>query len=173
MENNFKELRPKVKALAIYQVAGGIIGLVLTIWTMADHIDNIKGLLLILFSIALGLYIYSVYCGILLLKNFKTGLKYSLINQALQMVSFSFFGYAFQYIAGVFFAVGIDLTDGFYLKFNTGLSTWQIIVNSGERLLFVNVNMIALFLLFFIEKLKKRISAIEEENLLANIIVTE
>lgn len=132
-----------------------------------------KRILILLFSIALGLYIYSIYCDILLLKNSKEGLKHSLINQALQMVSFSFFGYAFQYIAGVYFAIGIDLTDGFYIKFNTGLSTWQIIVNSGEQLLFVNVNLVALFLIFFIEKLKKRISTIEEENLLANIIVTE
>ncbi len=173
MENNFKELKPKIKALGIYQVAGGIIGLGLTLWSMAGYINNIEYLLFILFSIALGLYIYSVYCGILLLKNSKAGLKHSLINQGLQMVSFSFFGFAFQYIAGVYFTIGIDLTDGFYAKFKTGFSSWQIIVNNDEQLLFVNVNLVAIFLIFFIEKLKKRISKIEEEAQLANIIVTE
>lgn len=96
MENNFKEFKPKIKALGIYQVAGGIIGFVLTIWTIAGYIDSMKGILILLFSIALGLYIYSIYCGILLLKNSKEGLKHSLINQALQMVSFSFFGMLFN-----------------------------------------------------------------------------
>lgn len=168
-----KELKPKLKALSIYQIAGGVIGLALTAWIFAEYIDSMTGLLLTLFSIAIVLYVYSVYCGILLLKNHVLGLKYSLINQVLQVLSFSALGFAFQFVAGGYIYVGVDLTEGFLLKLNAGISTWQIIVNDDEQMLSANINLVALYLIIFIEKIKRRSNDIEVENQLSDIITTE
>ena len=173
MDTNLKELKPKIKALSIYQIAGGCIGLLITMWIMLWYPGSIKGLVLIFFSVAVSLYSYSIYCGIMLLKNYKWGLKHSLINQILQVVNFSIFGYAFQYIAGAYLAVGIDLTGSFNIKLNAGISTWQIVFNDDEQLLYVNLNLVALSLVLFIEKLKTRIDAIEKEYQISNIITTD
>lgn len=83
MENGFtKATISKLKALGIYQIAGGIIGLLLTILIIAD-LKIASSLLLLIIVIAVGLYSYSIYCGILLLKNKVYGLIHSLFNQYL------------------------------------------------------------------------------------------
>lgn len=173
MSKSFKAIEPKIKVLAIYQLAGGGIGIALTAAAMVNYISNVNGLVLIFFCVALALYLYSIYCGVLLFKNYKTGLKHSFINQALQLMSVSFFGYSFQYIAGFYIVMGIDLTDGFLLTSGTGLSTWQMLFNMDDGSLFVKVNFVAIFLILFIEKAKKLLNEMEVEKQLSEMIVVE
>ena len=55
MENNLKkETVSKLKALGFYQIAGGIIGLLLTAWTILN-LTGIEGVLLLIVSIAAAL----------------------------------------------------------------------------------------------------------------------
>ena len=173
MSKTFKAIEPKIKALAIYQLAGGGIGIALTVAAMVNYFSDINGPVLIFYCMALGLYLYSIYCGILLFENYKTGLRHSFINQILQLMSISFLGYSFQYIAGFYIVIGIDLTDGFLLTSGNGLSTWQMLFNTGERSLFLKVNPVAIFLILFIEKAKKLLNEMEVEKQLSEIIVVE
>ena len=169
MENNLKkETVSKLKALGFYQIAGGIIGLLLTAWTILN-LTGIEGVLLLIVSIAAALYFYSIYCGVLLLKKKITGLRYSLINQYLQLVSFSFFGFAFKYVSGIVLAVGIDLTESFYFIFDAAVSSWQISLYDDSAPFIVSFNFVAVFLILFIEKLKKQISKEQLDNQLALI----
>jgi hypothetical protein len=169
MGNNFaKDTSSKMKALGIYQIAGGIIGLLLTFWIIAG-LTAFPGLLLIILSVAIGLYSHSIYCGALLLKNKISGLGHSLINQFFQLMNFIVAGFAFQFISGVFLTIGLDLTDSFNFTFNIGISTWQININGDTEPLMVNFNLVALFLILFIEKLKKKINQENLEKQLASI----
>jgi len=167
-----KNLPPKLKALAIYQIIGGAAGLLSTLWLFSTY-SQLSALLLLLVFIAIALYGYSIYCGILLFKNTVQGLKLSKVNQLLQAVSFAVVGYAFQYVSGIHLSIGINLTEGFVFKFEISLSTWKINVNTGDPNLFIMVNVVALFLISFIDKMLKQLKAAAAEEQLALLIQKE
>ena len=169
MDNNFKkDTTSKLKLLAFYQIGGGIIGLFLTSWTILN-LPGITGILLLIILIAVLLYFYSIYCGVLLLKKKIAGFKYSLINQYLQLASFSIFGFSFKYVSGIVLAAGIDMTESFYFIFDAGVSSWQISLYGDTAAFVISFNFAALFLILFIEKLKKTINREQLENQLALI----
>ena len=151
-----KDISTKLKGLGIYQIAGGIVGIGLTIWLIANQ-ETVPGFFLLLILVALGLNSYSIYCGTLLLKHKANGLNHSLINQYLQLINFSILGYGFQYISGVYLSAGVDLTNSIDFKFNLGISAWQININSDNEVVLINLNFVALYLIIFIDKLKKKI----------------
>ena len=163
-----KETIAKFNALGWYQIVGGIIGLGLTIWIISG-LTTIIGPLLLLLLIATGLYGYSIYCGSLLLKRKESGLSHSLINQFLQLVNFSISGFVFQYISGVYLSMGVDLTNSFNFTFNVGVSSWQLAINSDSESLVFNFNFVALFLILWIGKLRRKINKERLENQIASI----
>ena len=150
------EISIQLKALGIYQIAGGIMGFGLIIWLITLQ-SYWSGFLLFLYLIASALYAFSIFCGVLLLKNKETGLNYSLINQYVQLISFSMAGFAFQYVSGFFVSAGIDLTHSLLFKFHLGVSSWRININSDNEVILVNFNFIALLVIIYIDKLKKKI----------------
>jgi hypothetical protein len=168
MRNNVNDLRPKLKALSFYQIVGGVIGLGSIVYLVATA-DSLSILLMSIILVAVGLFGYSIYCGILLLKNQLFGLKHSKINQLLQTIHFILFGYAFQYVSGAHLSLGLDLTLGLNFKFNLSLSTWQININTGEPDMVISLNLIALFLIVFIDKAVRRLKLSELEDQLMHI----
>ncbi|HMU46356.1 MAG TPA: hypothetical protein PKC72_08315 [Chitinophagaceae bacterium] len=147
----------KLKVLGIYQIVGGVLGLTLTI-SLFFKLSLTNFLLTLILILALCLYLFSIYCGTLLVFNKKSlGLNLSLINQYVQLVSFSIKGLAFLYVSGIFFSAGIDITNSFNLLLNLGLSSWQLNINSESEALIINFNLVALFLIVVIGKLKKKI----------------
>jgi hypothetical protein len=169
MENNFtRDTSSKLKALAIYQIAGGVIGVGLTVWIIL-RTPTFSALLLLLLVVILGLYVHSIYCGTLLLDKKTVGLNHSLVNQALQLVSFSILGFTFQYMSGLFLTTGIDLTNSFEILFNAGISSWKIVLRDSEQPLILNFNFIALFLIIFIIRLKNKIQQEQVESQITSI----
>jgi len=157
------KITSQLKVLSYYQIAGGIIGLGLTIWLVITLI-SFQWLLLLLFLIAFLLYAFSIYCGVMLLRNIETGLRFSKINQFLQIIHFTAFGYAFQYVSGIYLSVGIDLTTALNFTFNFGISSWQIKVNSEDPTIAVSLNLVALFLIIFIDKARDQIKVNHLKN---------
>lgn len=49
---------------------------------------------------------------------------------------------------------GVNLTESFEFSFNMGLSTWQMLINDESSVWF-EVNVVAVFFIIYIEKLKK------------------
>src|SRR5690606_27863438 len=89
------QIRNQIKALALYQIIGGILGIALTLWVMFSGEMFIDQTALRIGLFAGGLYIFSILCGRMLFRNHKRGLVLSLINQLLQVVYFSFGAYGF------------------------------------------------------------------------------
>ena len=146
----------KLKILGWYQIVGGIIGILMTVWLLA-HTGQINGLMLLLLLIAFGLYGFSIYCGRLLFKDYAQGLKLSVINQAIQIIHFAMLGYAYQYISGLMFEIGLSKKPGFNLIFNFNFalsSTWQLSVGTSDRSFILAINLMAIGWLYYIEKLK-------------------
>jgi len=158
MENILNnDIKSKIKGLAIYQIAGGIIGIGLTIWLIAQTV-TITGLVILFFILAAGLYSFSIYCGQQLLKGqIKSGLKLSIINQALQVINFAVLGYAFKFVAGLILSIGINYTNDFKITFNFSLSEFQFNINSEKELVTVGFNVVAIYLVYFIDKLQQDI----------------
>lgn len=158
----------KPDILGGYQIIGGLFGLGLTI-VMATKLGPINIFIILLLLFAFVLYGYSIFCGILILSNPIKGLKYSRINQFLQIFNFYISGYGFQYISGIFISLGIDLTNSFNLKFNLGTSTWQIAFNQDSEVSILNINFVALFILIFIDRQIKKIHSQELNKVLIEI----
>lgn len=150
----------KVNVLAIYEILGGLFGLVVTV-SLITTLSTFNFLFLVIILIPLLLYGHSVFSGILIFKNPLLGLKHSRVNQILQLINFSFLGYAFQYISGLYFSVGIDITEALLFKFDLGTSTWRIAFSQDTIEKIVNFNILALLLIIFIERLIKRIESVD------------
>ena len=154
MENtiagNFISL-PKLYFLALYQLIGGVLGIILTIFLIL-RLTEVSVSLFLLLAIALSLYCYSVLCGILLFKNPLLGIKYSRINQYLQIFGFFIFGYGFRYVAGFFITIGLNLTNSINFVADLGTSAWQINIDQESKACIISFNFVALFLILFLDR---------------------
>jgi hypothetical protein len=147
----------KIERLAYYQIAGGALGVIMLIWLIAQ-IVTITGLVILIFVLAVGLDIFSIYCGRLLLKGeHDIGLRISTINQALQIFSFALFGFAFKFVAGLCLGIGIDYTNDFKFDFNLTISTFEISINTEHELITLGFNFVAVYVIQYIIRIKDEI----------------
>lgn len=146
----------QLKALAIYQMLGGLLGIGLTIWVMFSGEITVTQQVLRLGLFAGVLYVFSILCGRFILRNPKRGLQLSLLNQVFQVLYFSFGAYGFQYVAGLRVGVGVDMVGGWLFKFRLALSSFHFSIGTDLGQKFIGINLVALFLIFWIERLLER-----------------
>ncbi len=142
--------------LGIYQIAGGIAGIGVILWLMKINTTSFSGMQSVLLWLVTALYIYSIFCGVLLIKGNRNGLNQSQINQCLQLVSIFIFGSSYQYYSGVYLSVGFDMTHAFHFLWKAGLSTFQMNFLNRNESIIVSLNLVALCLIVYIEKLMKK-----------------
>ncbi len=152
-----KQIRNQIKAIALYQFIGGILGIALTVWVLLSGEMVVDQMAMRIGLFAGGLYIFSILCGRMLFRNPRRGLVLSIVNQVLQVVYFSFGTYAFQYVAGLRIGVGVDMVAGWIFKFRLALSSFHFSVGTDLGQKFIGVNLVALFLIFWIERLMEKV----------------
>jgi len=163
MTTNSKDTVFKLKALGVYQLLFAVAGCILTAVLMVRTGFQYWQVTL-LFAVAFALYSYAIICGIFCWQLKKEALPYSLVNQYLQLVSFSIVGYGFKYLAGSALYVGVDLTNNFVVNINLEVvSTWTIRFASNSDAIVINFNLAAMAVIIIINKLSK-IIAEEETN---------
>ena len=79
------QLQTKIKALGIYQIIGGLFGIGLTFYLLNTN-NSFTLLVFLIILFILGLYCYSIYSGIILIKNVEKGLTHSKVNQLFQLI---------------------------------------------------------------------------------------
>jgi hypothetical protein len=123
-----KDTKTTIKILGIYQLVGGFVGLGIVGWLLL-RTNEINGPVFLIFGIAIGLYVFSIKAGSLLLQkgNVKLGIIYSMIHQAVQVISISTGDYGYKYFSGANFSLGFEFTNGIAFKFGFGLSEFNII----------------------------------------------
>ena len=157
MENLIsKETEADLTKLGIYQIVGGALGLLFIVWNIY-RTEFFTGLVILIYFFVLLFFAYSIFCGVLCLKPKKNALTHSLINQILQLIGFAFMGIAYKYIAGVYFTVGLDLTDAIQVGFGAGFSKLNFTFNIDPDRLEVDFNLIAFILIYWIDKLMRKI----------------
>ncbi|WP_338765133.1 hypothetical protein WAF17_01020 [Bernardetia sp. ABR2-2B] len=169
-----KNIKAQIQVLAYYQILGGVMGIGLIVWLgFQSNIFLSLGLLILLFVI--GLYSFSIYCGYNLLNyTNRESFRLSAINQALQILSFMLLGFSYKYIAGVEFAVGVNLTNEalFTFDFSFFTSEFQMNLNTEKETTKIAINIIPILIMYFIGKLEQKVETgepiptIEESNIL-------
>ena len=147
----------RIKIIGIYQIIGGLIGLVGTLSLLAKFgVSN--GTTFKMFLLFLSLYSFSIFCGFLLLKKqYEKGLNYSILNQLIQVLSFTLLGFAFKFYSGIFLCVGLNLTTDTIFTYNIGITTWNFKLNSESGITEFSINLIALVLISVIFNLKEKV----------------
>ena len=102
-------------------------------------------------------FAYSIFCGTLCLKTKKNALGHSLTNQILQVIGFAIMGFAFNYVSGLYLTIGLDLTDSIKLDFGAGISKFDFNLNNEKDRLEVDFNLVAFAVIFWINKLMKKV----------------
>jgi len=160
-EKKLKEPFSKTEYLAGYQILGGLAGLIflaIPFFQSSIAISPIFLLILIPFSF----YSYSIVCGILIFRSEKIGLKHSLVNQFLQLIGFSAFGYTVNFASGITTRLHFDFTSGFNLHIDFGISSWQLLIYDDIGIRSINIDIIALGLIIFIIR---QLKMLKNENL--------
>lgn len=140
--------------LGWYQIIGGIIGFILTA-IIPFNTTLTSFFQIIHLGIGFLLYSFSIICGTLLLKSRTKALTLSLINQFFQILFISILGFGFRYSSGIFFTIGIELSNGNIL-FEAGASSWQVEWNWESDSKAIHINIIALALIILIDNLRRK-----------------
>ncbi len=175
-----------IKAIAIYQMVGGIFGLVSSIFylnffqiLLESSIELYQQLLnrvsapeyspfLLVFVIVLCLYpiighLLSFVAGFFLFKEQKRGLQLSIIAQVIQVPQLAVAGFAYLFSSGAcfFVALGAALTDKKLTLVSSYIyrlgSAFDTGFNPDDKTFLIGVNIVALFLLCYLIKEYNRI----------------
>ena len=92
-----------------------------------------------------------------------------MINQILQVIGIAIMGFAFQYVAGFYLTIGLDLTKSFKFSFGAGISKFDFNFNNEKERLVVDFNLVAFAVIYWIDKLMKKEKE-EEAIRLASLI---
>ncbi len=150
-----KAIDKEINFLAGYQIVGGLIGVILVIYTFTT-LEEANFYYLAIITFGLLLYVFSFLCGVFVFQRKTIGLRISLINQALQVIGFSLFGYGFEFVAGISYDIFIDYNDGLDISTSLGISNWHLLLNNDTGIIQGSINVIAISMVIFIVHLKKR-----------------
>ena len=155
-----KSIESKIKYLGIYQLLGGIIGILNTLRFLPSF-EVINGGILMLLLIIFGLYSFSAFCGYLLIrKRYFSGLNLSIYNQLIQIIGFGVLGYAFHFTAGIYCGIKLNLTHDTIMTFMLGHSAAMLNLNSNPEFTELSINFIALILINFIFNWKTQLEKV-------------
>lgn len=152
-----------LRKLGIYQLAGGLLGLLFIVWSIKVVFEGNVLLLLIYIAMAL-LFSYSVLCGVMCLRNHVKALVFSMTNQLLQVLGFAYAGFGFSFIAGVYFTFNFDINDFPGLSFGLGISKCIINYNTGNEQAVISINIVAIWVFYEILTMINSIKELEKDQ---------
>jgi hypothetical protein len=146
----------KLKLIGIYQIIGGLVGLGLTIWLITMLLPMPFIVVCIVVG-SIGLFRFSIACGIGLCFRKKTAIYLSIVLQLLQMISFTLYGCSFKFISGIGFLLNFDFTNNLQvqMKLSEPLFRFTYLIDPNEKI--IEINLASLLICFFIFDLKGKI----------------
>ncbi len=143
-----KVLNYFAKVIGILEVIGGIWGIihVITLGTSNANLGLIIGSFIFIFCFASGL---------LLLFNTNYSLEISMLNQLIQVVSFSGAGISLRYFTPFSFEIALINESGLVLDFFVS-SKLLFSFNESQNFEFISINLLALFFLLSLNRLRNR-----------------
>lgn len=148
------------RGIAILEIIGGIFGII----TSLGYMNNTSGIWLLFCLVFLGIYVYSVFAGYWLWKNYAKGYRASVLLQLIQIPVLVSPLLTYQFVSGLMFRFLLG-TGGTGFDFNFG-SLWSLLFLSDSGFS-IGVNIIPLIIFFFLKSnsIAMSKSASESENL--------
>ena len=163
--NNYllQEYYFKLKLIAIYQIIGGLVGLGLTIWLITMLLP-MPLVVVCITAISIGLFLFSIACGVGLLYKKWTAINLSIILQILQIVSFTLYSCSFKFISGLGVLLNFDFTNNLQvqLKFSEPLLKITYLIEPTDKA--IGINLAAILICFFIVDLKRKLLRLLNES---------
>lgn len=142
--------------LGLYQIVGGVVGIAISLWLILKS-QLFSGPAIVLYTVILIFYVYSIFCGTLCVKAKENALVHSLINQMLQLIAFTIFGFTFSFAAGIYIRVGVEMANSIGFDFDLGISAFSFSLIDASDSFLIDINLIALCLIFWIDKLRMKV----------------
>jgi hypothetical protein len=159
MKNNQKWNR----AISVYEMIGGILGLGITILLILNLLPQLlnqevpafnKIFLTIIIVYALGGYLLSFVAGLFLWKNLDKGILLSIIAQAIQIPKVAIVGFSYFFVSGIeLFLTISSFSAGFTTYFG---SHWNITLYPNNGTFLIGVNIVATIVLISLIKEYKK-----------------
>lgn len=148
-----------LKTFGIYQIIGGLIGIVVMIpyYRFSGHIANI-----ILSVLAITLFLFSIYTGWTLFKLRFKGIKLTILNQLLQTFSVAVSTFYFSYISGLSFAFNIDVAGSLLFGFKLNTSTFSFNFSGGDKQTYFSINILAILISVKTEKIGEQLKKLKQ-----------
>lgn len=155
-----KRLEKKINFIEIYQIIGGIIGILFMSYMFIT--TKLSGIIkwFDYFSIITPFLFFGfcIYSGILLnKKNYVQGLKLVLILLIIQLVAFDIFGLFYSAINGIGVNLTLNLTNDVIAGFDFYPSQFLLALNSNSGIFIVKINLITIAMLFYTSKVFQKI----------------
>ena len=132
--------------LAIYQIVGGLLGIAfMTRFLSFVTLSNIVYDVLVFAGVLL--YLFSIYCGIILFQSKSNSLILSIVCQSFQAVSVSLFGFAYKYVSGLLFSIVLESSDTFHVRFSFSLSSFSFVIGTNTDDRSIEFNIIAMLII--------------------------
>ena len=144
-----------ILVLGSYQILGGLFGLTLVFRQSLSYVLwNF-----LYFALIIGLFIFSIVSGIYLLKSksLKKGIRYSLVNQILQLIQFEVLGVGLYFVAGSYVSYGLSNLPSLHLVTDYSIfrsSCYLSIFRESNEIVF-NINIVAIILISYLLYLSK------------------
>jgi hypothetical protein len=155
-----KRLEKKINFIEIYQIIGGIVGLLMMLYSLfttdlSKYHNWMGSITLVTPFLFFGFCIYS---GIVLnRKNYVLGLKLVFISLLMQLVAFDIFGIFYSAINGIAIKATLDLTKDVIAGLDFHPSHFLITYNSSSAVFIVKINLVAIAMLFYTSKVFQKI----------------
>ncbi len=158
MKNYISEsTRTSLTTLGLYQIGGAVFAFYLVFRKISNELYFDFGQIIFLLSSMLIFFGYSTYCGILCIRLKNMAIRHSYINHFLQVITFTAFGYGFEYVSGVSLNIGVHSAGAPKFKFDA--SSYHLTINMGNapEIAKFAVNLIAVAIIYFIYRLNRKI----------------
>ena len=154
-----KRLKKKVNFIEIYQIIGGIIGLLFTSYLLfSSSLSKYQNLMGYISLVTPFLFFgFCIYSGIQLnRKNYEHGLKLVFISLLMQLIAFDVFGLFYSAINGIGVKLTLDLTNDIIVGFDFHPSHFLIALNSSDDFI-VKINLVTIVMMFYTSKVFQKI----------------
>ena len=121
-----RQNRSRRRLLGFYEIIGGVLGLGLMSLGASSWLFDYGFTITMLCIVVTLLYIFSIVCGVLLMRNKEIGLSLSLILQIIQVAGFYFSWYGFVFVSGWNVSVGMDFSNGLDLSVYSSISNFGL-----------------------------------------------
>ncbi len=151
------DIEDRMKSIGWYQIAGGVIGFYMVIVGLINE-GTLTGVNFVLYSLAIILVSFSIYCGNLLRKKDMKGLNLSLWNQALQVIQIGVWAIGYAYYSGIRITFGFDWGETFNPDGTFGLSGfWFRYTPEETSHLMIWINVVPILIIYWINKIENDI----------------